>query len=87
MEHLHKYLRDENNAPYAVIMIVRLDDGSLKFGWSKCNRDKGDKFEKAKGVTIAYGRATNPRTWADDVIFPDIQRWKQYAIKRLTPRA
>lgn len=50
---LVQYVRDEKNRPYGV--VVAIDNAML--GWASCRLDKGDRFCKAFGKRIAYGRA------------------------------
>ena len=86
LPHVYKYLRDKNRNPYGVVCAVIMPCGKVVFGLSLCNIDKGDRFEKKKGITIAYGRACNPRTTMEDVPSGDLIRWGNYAKKRLAPR-
>lgn len=80
---LHKYLRDENRNPFGVALATKTEDGQIVFGISKCNRSKGDIFQKGKGVTIALGRATNPRTSLNSTFIESLANWEHYARKRL----
>jgi hypothetical protein len=55
MKEMHMYIRDKKtNAPYAIIMALKMDDGKMGLGWSSCH--KGDTFNKEKARLIAHGR-------------------------------
>jgi hypothetical protein len=58
-----QYVRDENGNRIGVVIVVedrRNEHGSLdgiRIGWSKCNLDAGDRFDKSFGMGIAINRA------------------------------
>ena len=39
------------------VMVGLKQDGTIKIGWSKCNRKLGDKFDQNEGISLAEARA------------------------------
>jgi hypothetical protein len=50
-----RYHRKENNRPTGVVVVLRDNNGDVKFGWSSCQ--KGDVFDKEIALDIARARA------------------------------
>lgn len=59
---LVKYVRDKNNNPRGVVVAI----GAKELGYALAH--KGDKFDKARGLQIAVGRALKHAT---NVEFPE----------------
>lgn len=56
-DHILKYVRDENNVPFAALAAVPFGE-TIHIGWSLCSPK--DTFTKKKGRYIALERARKP---------------------------
>ena len=50
-----QYIRTKDRQKIGVLIACQID-GKIRFGWSLCC--KKDKFDKYRGIEIAYGRAS-----------------------------
>lgn len=55
---LKQYVRDKNNNPIGVMLSVLVDD-CIQYGYSICH--KNDKYDKVKGMLIAFNRLNAKR--------------------------
>jgi len=60
METIHQYVRD-NKGRKVGILVGRLskithETGKIKIGWSRVNRNAGDKFDREFGMELALKR-------------------------------
>lgn len=56
---IHEYVYNSKRHPVGVLAAAPSDSNPREviIGWSLCNRSAGDKFDKRKGVEIAYERS------------------------------
>jgi hypothetical protein len=64
---LTQFVRDRKGQPRGLV-IATVIDNQICYGWSYTNTKAGDRFDKAKARTIAFGRAENG--WGDSVLVP-----------------
>ena len=53
---LIQFVRDRKGQPRGVVVATVIDN-KVKFGWSYTNTKLGDRFNKMRGLQIAFGRA------------------------------
>lgn len=53
---LIQFVRDRKGQPRGVVVATVIDD-AVRFGWSYTNVKAGDRFNKKRGLQIAFGRA------------------------------
>lgn len=75
---LKRYIRNEENQPRGVAVVVKDENGHLKFGYSLCNPK--DQFSKKLGTSIALARATHPTLGENEYFVPNLPD-KQELIK------
>jgi hypothetical protein len=64
---LTQFVRDRDGQPRGLV-VATVIDGSVRIGWSYTHIKAGDRFDKKKAYTIAFGRAENG--WGDKVTVP-----------------
>lgn len=95
MNSIHTYIYNKKNQPIGVLAAkpMTANPDLVYIGWSKVNRGAGDKFDKARGVDIAFSRSEKgsiaciPDSIAQDYVqFAD--RCKRYfKDKKILPAA
>ncbi len=53
---LIKHVHHHSEPRYIGTIVAVKDEGRVKFGWSRCNVAKGDKFDRRTGVAKALSR-------------------------------
>lgn len=54
---IHEYVHNKKGQSIGVLAAAAAPDGTVMVGWSKANIKAGDRFDKAKGKSIAYRRS------------------------------
>ncbi len=65
---LIRYIRDRHYNKIGVVVALDKD----RIGWSLCHTSMGDKFDRAKGLAIATGRAEHRPVGIINVLSKDI---------------
>jgi len=64
---LMQFVRDRNGNPRGVVVAAVINN-EVRYGWSYTNTKLGDRFNKQRGLVIAYGRIDNG--WTDRTQIP-----------------
>ena len=78
---LVQFVRDRDGQPRGLVVATVIDD-KIRLGWSYANTKAGDRFNKEKAYSIAFGRAEN--RWGNQVEMP--HRVKK-VYEKMTDRA
>ena len=64
MNYIHEYIYNNKRQPIGVWAAAPCNDDPdvVYIGWSRCNSNAGDRFDKARGVNIAYERSRKGST-------------------------
>lgn len=55
---IFQYFRDKQNRKIGVVLVdINFSERKLGFGWSLCAENRGDRFDRNFGVTVARERA------------------------------
>ncbi len=55
---IQQFVRDRKGNPRGVVVAAEVN-GKVQYGWSFTNTKLGDRFDKQRGLNIAYGRLMN----------------------------
>lgn len=70
---LKTFIRDANNNPVGVAVVVKSEQGEFGFGYSLVNTNSADRFNPKIGTKIAVGRANHALSLNWNESKPDLE--------------